>query len=187
MGISSTLVYSQYEYPDEAKPKEKKKEKNKLLDEESKIFFGGRFGFWFGNTTSIDIAPMIGYKLTPRFWLGGGPRFQHYKTRGNDFKFNTYGLITFAQYLIFTDLQEKININTGDIFAYIENETLYLDDFAGTLTTSSNPYYNITMAGGGFSHSLGGRSRVNIYLLKIINPKENVNSEGLIMRIGFQF
>lgn len=66
-----------------------------------KVWYGGSVGLGFfgtggGSLFSIELSPMAGYKITPKF--SAGPRiifdYAHYRTRvlGNVEKFNLYSL-----------------------------------------------------------------------------------------------
>jgi hypothetical protein len=48
-------------------------------------YFGGSVGLGFyGDVTSVSVAPMFGYKLSPKASLGGRIGYEYYKDRGYD-------------------------------------------------------------------------------------------------------
>ena len=52
---------------------------NNVIDERSsvrdRIFFGGNLGFSFGDITFIEVAPLVGYRITDK--LSGGLQVQY--------------------------------------------------------------------------------------------------------------
>jgi hypothetical protein len=68
----------------------------------SRLEFGGNFGLSFGNyTTSVIIAPQVGYVFNPRFSAGAGVNYSYYrysldsynKSSLNYMGFNVYGRV----------------------------------------------------------------------------------------------
>ena len=44
----------------------------------SHLFFGGGLGLQFGSMTLIEISPLVGYKITPKFSIGVSPTYKYY-------------------------------------------------------------------------------------------------------------
>ncbi|HUC43518.1 MAG TPA: hypothetical protein VMR65_05735 [Candidatus Sulfotelmatobacter sp.] len=71
-----------------------------------KLFFGGGLGVTFGNVESVYIAPMIGYRVVPRFGIGLQPfyRYANYDLYGSSTKTHDYGTDVFARVHLFRGL-----------------------------------------------------------------------------------
>ena len=41
----------------------------------NRLFFGGNFGLSFGNSTFVNVSPLVGYKINDYFSAGGGVNF----------------------------------------------------------------------------------------------------------------
>ncbi len=69
-----------------------------------RIFFGGNFSLQFGNVTFIQIAPQLGYHVSPKFQIGGGPIYQYYSFNASfqnqigSNKSHVFGGSTFARF-----------------------------------------------------------------------------------------
>jgi hypothetical protein len=144
-----------------------------------RLFFGGNFGLQFGTQTIIEVAPIVGYRLTDRLAAGVGGKYIYYRFRSAPFEYSTnmYGGSVFARYNILENL-----------FAYTEYEILNLD-----APDPLNPYAlrrtNVTsvFVGGGYRQLLGTRSSLNLMLLYNLNESTNSPYQNPILRIGFGF
>ncbi|MBK7910954.1 MAG: hypothetical protein KA193_12825 [Bacteroidia bacterium] len=144
-----------------------------------RVFFGGNFGLQFGTQTIIEIAPIVGYRLTDRLAAGVGGKYIYYRYRSAPFEYSTnmYGGSVFARYNILENL-----------FAYTEYEILNLD-----APDPLNPYRlrrtNVTsvFVGGGYRQMLGNNSSLNLMLLYNLNESTNSPYQNPIIRIGFGF
>ena len=111
------------EKPQEETQKEEKKEDQKDDDDDEKIplierfYFGGNLGASFGTITFIDVSPMIGYRITPKFSVGVGATYQYWKDSRYtpDFKQSIYGGRLFSRYVIAEDF-----LGAGNLFAHTE-------------------------------------------------------------------
>jgi hypothetical protein len=168
---------AQYDYPgvddSEGKQKQKKEKKDSGIQKESRFFFGGNLGLSFGSYTYIQIAPTIGYKVTPRFWAGIGPEYLYINWKDIDYKSSIYGFRNFASFSILKDINEVININISNIFLYTENEVLNIQTFepdsAGHYYPSGRNWYDILLGGIGVRMPLGDRSGISLIVLWGLN------------------
>ena len=166
IGLTSQLN-AQYDYPG-ANDSDGTSSKNRRDREgEPRIFFGGNLGLSFGSYTYVELAPTIGYKITPRLWAGLGPKYLYVKLK-NYYEYDAYGIKTFASFTILKDINETVNIGLGDIFLYAENESLNVDLY----NDQSNPpvykgrgWVNITLLGGGMRFPIGIRGGFSFMLL----------------------
>jgi hypothetical protein len=67
-----------------------------------KVFTGGQFGFNLGNSTSIELSPILGYYTCPYFSFGAGCGYQYYRYR-----------------YPFSNQSEHINIYSARVFTRI--------------------------------------------------------------------
>jgi hypothetical protein len=173
---------AQYDNPDAVVSDEKENGKRKdnenqqpeserksgLLSEESRVFFGGNVGLSFGTYTYIEIAPVIGYKFTKRFWGGLGPEYIYSREKNLDLEMSIYGLRTFASFAVLDNIDEVINLNIGSIFLYAENELLNMRplEYDGTYYYLGNRgWYDMLLAGVGIRMPIGSRSGISIIVL----------------------
>lgn len=175
-----TLVSGQYDYPGETEAEEKSSGRGKYYH--SKFFFGGNLGLAFGTYSYVEISPIAGYKITPRFWAGLGPKYMYLKQP--DYETHIYGLKAFALFTILKDLNETLNINLGDLFAYAENESLNLE--AG-YPTPQREWVNITLVGGGMRFPLGNRAGFSLFVLWDLTQDRYYSYSNPEIRVSFDF
>lgn len=147
-----------------------------------KIFVGGGFGASFGDYTYVNVAPIIGYKVTPK--LSAGLRLM-YQFRMFDyyigydkmnFKANDYGVGVFARLII-----------KGPVFLQTEYERLnyeYLNVFDNSSIRSS---FDSFMAGGGIAQPIGGKAFLFftvMYNFSIAGSDNAPYDSPLVTRVG---
>jgi len=151
---SSCTAYCQYEYPGGNDEKEKKE--RSLND---KIFFSPNFGFAFWDKYAYaELSPLIGYKVTPRFWAGAGPKYLYYRL--DTTTAHIYGPKFFTSFAVIDNISEKINIGVNSLFLYSEMELLSIGN-----REVKREWYNFILAGFGVRFPLGERSGVSLMVL----------------------
>lgn len=143
-----------------------------------RLFTGGGFGLQFGTETIIDVSPIIGYKVTDRFHIGLGGKYQYYryKNRIYDFSTSIYGGSAFSRFYLFED-----------IFAHGEYEVLSYD---ASLVYYLNPNDNSRilvesiLLGGGYRQRITTNSSFIFLLLWNFNETEYTLYNNPIIRIG---
>ncbi len=144
-------------------PQENKKPPKQKSSFLKKVFIGGGFGAGFGSYTFINIAPVIGYRITPK--LSAGLRlmyqyttFDYFDLQSNKtkkYKGNDFGVGVYSRLRVF-----------GPVFLQAEYERLSYDalylDGSGERTN-----FNSFMAGGGIAQSVGGK--VGVFLTVLYN------------------
>ena len=154
----------QYDYLWETEKKQKKE--RKLND---KIFFRPNLGLSFGNQYAYaEISTLVGYKITPRFWAGAGPKYLFIKE--GEFKRHIYGPKFFAQFAVLDKINETINIGLGSVIIYGEYELLSLemlliDNTTYNISKGPRQAYHIAAAGFGLRFPFGERSGMSIMAL----------------------
>lgn len=135
-----------------------------------KVYFGGNLGLQFGNYTFINIAPIVGYKVTEKFSVGAGPSYIYLKDRYYNYSTSIYGGNVFARYFIFKDL-----------FAHTEYEVLN-GDWKGT-----GNRFNLTnvWVGGGYRQRVGMAGSFMILALWNINESIYSPYSNPVISAGF--
>lgn len=137
------------------------------------LFTGGNFGLQFGTVTLIDVSPVLGYKITPKFNIGLGVTYIHFRDSRYKpiFVQNIYGARALARYFVLPNL-----------FAHVEYEGLH---------SQWEPYkpaftiYNF-LAGGGYRQAISDHLFLDAMLLWNFNTTYTLYNNPII-RIGFNF
>ena len=136
------------------------------------LFTGGNFGLQFGTITLIDISPLIGYKITPKFSAAFGISYIYYKDSRSvpAFSQNIYGARIIGRYFIFDNL-----------FAHVEYEGLNSnwDYYKKPFTL-----YNL-LAGAGYRQAVSDRLFLDAMLLWNFNTGYYQPYNNPVIRIGF--
>jgi len=71
-------------------------------NEPSKVYWGGELGLSFGSYFRISAVPLVGYKVTPQFHVGGKLGFAYVEDKRYETKITSfnYGGSVFTRYLI---------------------------------------------------------------------------------------
>jgi hypothetical protein len=114
----------------------------------SRIFYGGGVGLSFGDVDYIEIAPMIGFKVTPRTHLGVSLLYRYRDDNRYDPDLTTsdYGGSVFARYFPF-----------GGFFLQGEYEWVSYE-YPYTDGSSDRQGDSNFLAGGGFSQAMGAHA-----------------------------
>jgi len=144
----------------------------------SHLFFGGGLGLQFGYMTLIEISPLVGYKVTPKFSVGVSPTYKYYHYNDYygpslDLKTNVFGGSVFARYSIFEN-----------IFAHVEYESLlYNTQVPGYPVTRQQ--FNSFFVGGGYNQRISMNSAMYILVLWNLNDTPDSPYINPIIRVGF--
>lgn len=149
----------------------KPNEKKATGFQKDKLFGGGNIGAQFGGITVVNISPIVGYKITPRFAAGVGVTYIYYNYKAINFSSSIYGGNIFGRLYVLEN-----------IFGHAEYEVLNIDsyDFPGTRANIENVY-----VGGGFRQAIGANSFMNIMALWNINESKYSPYGNPIIRMGF--
>lgn len=153
-----------------------------------KLFFGGNLGLQFGNTTYIDVSPLVGYKVTEKFHAGIGATYiyENSKIRVSNssvlrFETSHYGGRLFGRYYVWENL-----------FAHLEYEYLNLGypdpvySFTGTITDLEVDRQNVNsiFVGGGYAQPIGPNAAFVIMALWNINESQYSPYVNPLFRLG---
>jgi hypothetical protein len=67
-----------------------------------RIVVGGSLGAQFGNSTYVEVSPIVGYKVTDMFTAGVGFSYQYYKVNYNVITIDDYSMSVYGPSCIFT-------------------------------------------------------------------------------------
>jgi len=145
-----------------------------------RLYFGGGIGLSFGTVDYVEIAPMVGYRVTPDFNLGLGV-FYRYR---NDDRYeegvstNDYGANLFAQYQVVPQL-------------FLHGEAEYVDyEFILPDLDTTRESDTSLLAGLGYGWPVGGSS---VYFLALYNFSYDENDfanpydSPWVFRVGVTF
>ena len=182
--LSGSMVsYAQYENTSGTKQQEKKpQEKRQALKKEPRWFAGGMLGLGGGSTNTytewyIELAPLLGYKITPDFHVGTRITYifnsVNYKANVNlpDINLHHYGGSVFARYVFLRFLM-----------AHAEYEVISFDS-----DVYDRIWYNNLYLGGGYYQSVGGNAFVSFLVLFNVLDNEYAPFGFPIFRFGFGF
>ncbi|MDQ3393680.1 MAG: hypothetical protein M3512_06155 [Bacteroidota bacterium] len=132
-------------------------EEGEKLSFKERSYFGGNFNMQFGQVTFIDISPLLGYMVTPRFSIGTGVTYQYLNYRWLGYKTNIYGGRVFA----------RRNIGQ-QFFAHTEFEALNVE-FPKYVSPTDHKWVREwvpgLLVGGGLFQPFGRRGGINLTAL----------------------
>ncbi len=172
---------------DSANGQEEEKQDQKVTLKD-RLYFGGNLSIGFSQITIIEIAPVVGYRITPRWSVGVGPSYEYYKTSGNyigNFSTSIYGGSVFTDYIIWKDIFTKgISLVT-----HAEYQALNLDQkyFKDPFLPHGRFVLNEYLIGGGIREHVGRRSSVNILILWNLNQTQLSPTDNPQIRFNFYF
>jgi len=149
-----------------------------------RFFFGGNLGLQFGNTTYIDVSPLVGYKITKKLHAGLGVTYIYLNSKvifsnSQVYRYETsmYGGRLFGRYFVLDNL-----------FGHVEYEYLNLGyPFYRTSTNKieiQRENVHSFFVGGGYAQELGRNSAVVLMLLWNLNEGAYTPYQNPIIRIG---
>ncbi|MDH5475127.1 MAG: hypothetical protein OEX22_05490 [Cyclobacteriaceae bacterium] len=130
------------------------------IDERSsfrdRLFTGGGVGAGFGTFTWVQLAPVVGYRITNEFSAGIGVQYRYssYKQFTPKITTNDYGANLFARYNIRTPFFAQVE------YEYLDYEFIDAADFSKI--RKGNTAF---LVGGGMSQPMGGKAFFNLTAL----------------------
>lgn len=137
-------------------------EKKSKFDK-SKLYYGGYLNLSFGSYTRIGIEPLVGYKLTPKFSLGGKLSYNYVNDKRYDQEYssNNYGFSVFSRYRVTSRLYGHAE------FSSVNYEFFYTDG------SSNREWVPFLFLGGGFSQPITKNSWLTAEVLFDVLQDEN--------------
>jgi len=140
-------------------------------------YFGGNLGLQVGTVTLVDLSPLVGVMLSPKFSTGIGATYQYYED--NRFQGNagsSYGGRAFVRYNVLPN-----------IFAYSEVESINWNAYNNPQDNFQRTWTEAFFVGGGYFAPFGARGGANftfLYNLRHSN-RQAYYSEPYVIRVGF--
>lgn len=154
--------------------------KPKFID---RLYFGGDMGLSFGRWTFINVAPIVGYKITDNFSAGLGARYQFIAYNDNVYSesASVYGGSVFARH-IFSD----------QFFGHAEYEVLNTEVFDYIALDVGRRNVNIFLVGLGYRYAIGNNAFAQFMILYDLiddpaSPYPRINGRPIIFRGGVTF
>jgi len=142
-----------------------------------RLFFGGNLGLSFGTVTFIDVSPMVGVMITPKFSGGVGTTFQYFEdNRFQGSEGFSYGGRLFGRYNVLPN-----------IFAHVEYEGINWESYDAFSEDFRRTWTNALFLGGGYFAPFGNRGGANFTFLYnvLYNARNSFYAEPYVIRIGF--
>jgi len=148
--------------------------------------FGGSLGAAFGNTTFIDISPMVGYQFTPRFQAGLGFIYNYYSIRDRRtnyrFSMHVFGVNPYAQFVI-------VQIPQFHLFLRAEYALVNYDTNFWWINLEANrEWQHYPLIGGGILLPMGRAGGLSIQVMwDLLENNPTIFGRNPIIRAGFMF
>lgn len=142
-----------------------------------RLYFGGNFGMQFGTITLIDLSPLAGVMITPRFSSGLGITYQYFNdTRYSGGESNAYGGRVFSRFNVLPN-----------IFLHGEYENLNYDNYNFLTERFSRIWSDALFLGGGYFAPFGSRGGANFtFLYNVLHDNlQSPYGEPYVIRVGF--
>jgi len=182
------------------KNKEEEEDKNTFSEN---LFFGGSLWASFGAITQVEVAPVLGYHINPRFDVGMGAKYIYYNTStwqqnaisdvtgtSSDVRFSAhiFGGNVFTRYAVINDLNKILPFNfDGRLTAHIEYEGLNIPAGFDQDKEGGRFWAHNYWVGGGLQQRMGKKAYLNIFILYNLNGQVYSIYDNPIIRIGVNF
>ncbi len=171
-------MLSSAQFIDDEEPEYAEEKEPKITD---KLFFGGNLGLVFGQYTYVNISPIAGYRINPKFSAGVGLIYEYVSDKRYIPYYETtiFGGKLFAQYILF-----------DYVILYAENNIISLEnkyyDVIHNFPEDGRFLLNVPWVGGGIYQSAG---KGGMYFMILFNLNNGSNSpySSYEYRIGFNF
>ena len=158
-----------------------------------RLYFGGNVTFAVGTITIIELTPLAGYRITPRWSAGLGVNYEYYKSSGqffgtyrlNAYSTSIYGGNVFTNYAFLKNFPaEGISLMVQAEYDALSLEKKYFQDYL----SSGRFVLNSVFAGGGIRQKLGRRSSINLLVLWNFNETQySPYSSNPILKFNYIF
>ncbi|MBV8255682.1 MAG: hypothetical protein JO154_24020 [Chitinophaga sp.] len=158
----------------------------------SKLILGGALGAVFGDYTSVEISPLVGYRFNNYLAAGININAQYAQMRYRDYGGNT---LRRESYTVLGGGVWGRVYPIPQLFAHVQPEynaisqkTTYYYDPTGNYkpsTTKSNYVVPSLLMGAGYTQGVGGRVGISFSILyDVLQDSRSPYNNGLIYRAG---
>ena len=144
-----------------------------------RIYYGGNLGLQLGTVTLIDLSPLAGVMLSPKFSTGLGGTYQYYDdTRFQGAAGSSFGGRAFARYNVLPN-----------IFTYTEVESINWNAYNYGQDNFQRTWTEAFFVGAGYFAPFGSRGGANFTFLYNLSHSnlDGYYSEPYLLRVGFVF
>jgi hypothetical protein len=153
-----------------------------------RLFSGGSFGLIVGTVTDIEVEPLFGYRITPRWSAGVLAKYGFYKS--SDPYYGTYSTSIFGAGA-FTDFVFFKNFPSEglSIVGHSEVQSLSLENkYFNTNSVINGRFIETTVfLGGGLRQKVGAKSSANIYVLWPVASNGSSPYSTVTLKLTFIF
>ena len=159
-------------------------------------FYGGYVGFELGHLINqFEGAPLIGYRITPRWHAGTGVKYQYYRSRQIDrvFSSHIYGPMVFTDFIAVKDLDEFLPFRFlgGAFFLHAEMNyfNLPVSRFGeNNMHEGRTRFFRPTwLTGAGLRTRAGAGNAMAFLVMMDVSGHSNSVYFNPVIRFGFMF
>jgi len=148
--------------------------------------FGGSLGAAFGNTTFIDISPMVGYQFTPRFQAGLGLIYNYFSIRdrwtGDRFSMHVFGVNPYVQFAV---------VQTSNFHLFLRAEYALVNydaNFWWRDLERNREWQHYPLIGGGVLLPVGRSGGISLQVMwDLLENNPTIFGRNPIIRAGVMF
>jgi len=142
-----------------------------------RLYFGGNIALSVGTLTVIEVSPLAGYRITPRWSAGFGLDYEYYKSSGryigyipvSAYSTSIYGGNLFTNFVFLKNFPtDGISLMAQTEYEALSLEKRYFQDYNATGRFILNSFF----VGGGIRQRLGRRSSLNLLVLWNLNETQ---------------
>ncbi|HYQ58716.1 MAG TPA: hypothetical protein VEP89_15355 [Draconibacterium sp.] len=165
--LFSNTVFSQVQDTSQVEneiPAQQDNRTTKPKIDKSKLYYGGYMNVSLGNYTVIGAAPLVGYKVTSKFSVGGQLSYEYVKDKryATDYETSNYGLSIFSRYRLVPQLY---------LHAELSEMNYKLYDNIGR---SKREWVPFLLLGGGYSQPITRNTWLTAQVLfDVINDEDS--------------
>jgi len=136
---------------------------------ESRWYYGGTLGFNFwSDYFYLSIEPMVGYKISQKFSVGGKIGYSYINYSDEDFDTHNYGASIFSRYRVIPQIYLH-----GE-FVYWSYETITGYDLQSNDYRTERNWVPFLLLGGGYVQNIGPNA--SLYVEVLVDVLQNENS-----------
>ena len=158
-------------------------------------YYGAALGVEMGIVNQYEIAPMVGYRIIPRWDAGIGIKYQYYNSRRlNDmFSAHLYAPLMFTDFIIIRDLDDFLPFSfiEGSFFFHAQVDYFYLPanfDPDRENTGNNNRFFRPTwLTGAGIRWATGPNGFFQFLIMADISDHNRSIYSSPVIRFGLYF
>lgn len=140
-----------------------------------RLYLGGTVGAWFGQTTYVNLSPILGVKINKKFSVGVGAVYNYYSQTYALKKYvsTVYGGSAFARYFVMENL-----------FAQVGLDRLSVPDY-NTGLINSRAWVDNVLVGAGYRQQFSDRGTIVAMIFYNVNQTPLSPYQNPIVQVGF--